>query len=209
MKFITDMINRITKNRTPEQILADVKNAELDLRREKARLEIESKKSRNELNTAISQAAKAQREGDAIGIKEHAAEIKSARLFAGQITRERLMNIGSLSLMKTFGRKISLTRRKRIDENTSLQQVIGLLKDEKLQKLLNNYEISVESFEEDLEIMQAENEQSLGKMPINEVSTEDEKLIEELVEAQEKGDEKRVAQIQARLQGENLQALKV
>ena len=207
MKFITDLIDRISKKKTPDQFLTEVKCAELELKKEKARLEIESKKSRNELNAAISQAAKAQREGDAIGIKEHAAEIKSARLFAGQITRERLMNIKSLSLMKMAGRKINLTLRKKADGKNSIQQVIDLLKDDKLQKLLNNYEISVENFEQELEIMMGENEISLTSTPVTEVSGEEEALIEQLVIAQEKGDEKRVAQIMARLHGENLQTL--
>ena len=105
------------------------------------------------------------------------------------------------------GRKINLTLRKKADGKNSIQQVIDLLKDDKLQKLLNNYEISVENFEQELEIMMGENEISLTSTPVTEVSGEEEALIEQLVIAQEKGDEKRVAQIMARLHGENLQTL--
>lgn len=202
MKLIQNLFNT-PKN--PNKILEEVRLQESSLKRRKVELELESRQGRGELDKAIAKAAEAQRKGDAIGRKEAAAEILGARHFVQQVQRDRLINIKSLSLSRIASHKLNSLVKGRGSNQESMRAFLALMDHPDLKAPLIQHDIQVEDFEKKVQVMFNSFDDSQTTLMDVEEDSEIEVQIEQLVKAQEDGNEEEVARLQARLSGEKVE----
>ena len=195
MRFIPKMFRK-----SSDKILEEFKGQENAINQRRVELELESAQAQHKLNKAIAKAADAKREGNGIGTKEALVELAVERTEANQITRDRLMNTKSMSVVRLASRKIKTLMRD--NKSNAVLQVAEIMSSKDVQELLGRHDIQVEECERRIESLFNINfEESKSTIDSPELQTEDEILIADLVAAQETGDEAEVSRIQSRLQG--------
>ena len=195
MKFLKNLFRK-----SPATVLEELKTQENALNQRRVELELESRQAKQKLNQAIASAAKCQREGDGIGRKEATTMIAVERSEAQHISRDRLMNIKTLSVVRIASRKITTLLRD--NKASAVHKVVEIMSSKQVQEIVAKHDIEQEECERKIEALFNINfEQSKSSVSPLELASEDETLIEDLVKAQEAGDEQEVARIQAKLQG--------
>lgn len=201
---LKSLFNVFRKEKTPEQLLEELRIQEVNLKKEKISLELDSKQANRELNTAIKTAVEAERRGDAMGRKIAVGEMQTARSFSSQVAREQLINSKSLCLVKITSRKIAMMLRGKNASQQSLGALMGLLSSASVQHLITRYDIDLENFERQIEEMMGTTASAESRLPEAQLASEDEILITQLVKAQEKGDVAAAAEYMGRLTGGTL-----